>query len=142
MKKLLLFAWLGFLSSPAFASSFGPYSLIAPAAVDGDTINADVQVWPGLIVDTSIRVIGVDTPEVRGAKCPEEKEAAITAKSFTEAWLRAYQPVTINTVRMDKYSGRYDAVVLGRNGENLAAALIKAGHGRSYRGGTRQSWCP
>lgn len=143
MKKVfLLFVVAGFLSFPALSSSYGPYSLIAPTAVDGDTIRADVLIWPGQIADAAIRIVGVDTPELTGAKCDAEKAKAVAARDFVNAWLSSHHPITINTVRPDKYSGRVDAVVLGRNGELLAADLIKAGHGRPYRGGARQPWCP
>lgn len=136
---LLLVAF--FLSYQPYSFSYGPYSLTAPTAIDGDTIRADVRVWPGLIADVSIRVIGVDTPEVEQSKCADEKGRGIAARNFTNTWLATRSPVVINTVRLDKYAGRVDAVVLGANGELLSAALIKSGHGRPYNGGARQPWC-
>ena len=138
MKKLLVILLFCFLSSPSFAAYFGPYSLIAPVAIDGDTLRADVPVWPGVNIDASIRVIGVDTPETNIA-C--EKERAIAAKAFTESWINRNSPIVIGSVKPDKYSGRYDAIVTGAGGERLSAALIQAGHGRVYNGGVRQSWC-
>lgn len=136
-----------FLSSPSFATYSGPYSLIAPIAVDGDTIKADVPVWPGVYIDASIRVIGVDTPELAPAGCATPAEnaairaAAVRAKEFTEAWINRNSPVVIGSVKQDAYSGRYDAVVIGSGGERLSAALLQAGHGRAYNGGKRQTWC-
>ncbi len=138
MKKLFLALLLCFLSSPSHSVSFGPYSLIAPTAIDGDTIRADVPVWPGVNIDAGIRVIGVDTPEMNVA-C--ERDRAIKAKEFTEAWLNRNSPVVIGNVKPDKYSGRYDAIVTGAGGERLSAALIQSGHGRVYNGGMRQTWC-
>lgn len=130
-----------FLSSGSWGASYGPYSLIAPVAIDGDTIRADVMIWPGFIADTAIRVVGVDTPEIEQAKCAAEKERGIAARNFVNTWLVTRMPITINTVLLDKYAGRVDAVVLGANGELLAADIIKSGHGRPYNGGARQSWC-
>lgn len=141
IRHMLAFMVLCFLSSGSWGASYGPYSLTAPIAIDGDTIRADVMIWPGLVADVSIRVIGVDTPEIGQAKCELEKERGIAAMNFTNAWLAARIPISINTVRIDKYAGRIDAVVLGSGGEWLSAALIKSGHGRPYNGGTRQSWC-
>lgn len=137
----------GFLSPSSLAAYFGPYVLLAPTAVDGDTIKADVPVWPGVNIDASIRVIGVDTPEMTPAGCATPAEnaairaAAVRAKEFTEAWINRNSPVVIGNVKPDAYSGRYDAVVTGSGGERLAAALIQAGHGRLYNGGKRQTWC-
>ena len=136
---ILLAAFAAFFSSSVFAAYFGPYSLIAPTAIDGDTLRAEVPVWPFVNIDASIRVIGVDTPELNVA-C--EKERALAAKAFTKAWINRNSPIVIGSVKPDKFSGRYDAIVTGAGGERLSAALIQAGHGRVYNGGARQSWCP
>ena len=124
----------------AQAAAYGPYSLIAPVATDGDTIKADIAIFPHLIVDGAVRVIGVDTPEING-KCVAEKEGAKTAKTFVDAWLKANAPIVITSVKADVYPGRYDAIVLGADGSRLSDALIKAGLGRIYNGGKRQPWC-
>ena len=141
IRILLSIVVVCFLPSASWGASYGPYSLIAPIAVDGDTIRADVMIWPGLVADVAIRVIGVDTPEIEQSKCATEKERGIAARNFVNTWLATRIPITINTVRLDKYAGRVDAVVLG-NGELLSAAILQSGHGRPYNGGTRQSWCP
>lgn len=138
IRVILLAAFAAFFSSPSWSGYSGPYALIAPIAVDGDTIRADVPVWPGVSIDASIRVTGVDTPEMNVA-C--EKERAVAAKAFTDSWINRNSPVVISGVKPDKYSGRYDAVVIGAGGERLAAALIQAGLGRVYNGGARQPWC-
>lgn len=147
IKRILFVVLACFLSSPSFAAFSGPYSLIAPSAIDGDTIKADVPVWPGVNIDASIRVIGVDTPELAPAGCATPAEnaairaAAVRAKEFTEAWINRNSPVVIGSVKPDAYSGRYDAVVTGSGGERLSAALIQAGMGRVYNGGKRKTWC-
>ena len=142
----LLFAVASAHGAPAvneasFTADYGPYRLAAPIATDGDTIRADVLIWPQHSVDTAIRVSGVDTPETGKAKCAAEKVAGHKAKAFTQTWISAHQPLTINLVKADAYPGRFDAVVAGRDGSLLAGALIAAGHGRPSRG-QRSSWCP
>lgn len=129
-----------FLSSPSWSAFYGPYALLAPMATDGDTINADVPIWPGVTVDAGIRVRGVDTPELRGATACE-RDLAVKAKAFTDMWLLTHQPISISSVAPDKYSGRYDAVVTGLGGAVLATDLINAGHGVPYSGGARKPWC-
>lgn len=147
MKKSLIAILFCFLSSPSFAAYYGPYSLIAPTAIDGDTIRTDVPVWPHTNIEADIRVIGVDTPELTSAGCATKAEndsiraAAFAAKAFTEAWINRNSPVVIGSVKPDAYSGRYDAIVTGAGGERLSAALIQSGHGRAYNGGKRQTWC-
>ena len=141
--RVLIFSMLFcFLSHASWAGYSGPYTLIAPIAIDGDTLRADVPVWPGMLADdVSIRVIGVDTPEISAPKCPAEKSAGLAAKEFTEAWIMANYPIFIGSIKPDKYSGRFDAIVIGSNGTRLSDALIQAGHGRAYNGGVRQTWC-
>jgi hypothetical protein len=73
IRALLVGLLLGFLPFPSFAVSYGPYSLIAPIAVDGDTVKASIAIFPGLYYEASIRIVGVDTPEING-KCTTEKE--------------------------------------------------------------------
>jgi endonuclease YncB( thermonuclease family) len=147
LRALLILAVIGFLSPSSYAAYSGPYSLIAPVAIDGDTIRADVTVWPGITADASIRVIGVDSPELTSAGCTTKQEndeikaAGLAAKQFTEGWLNRNHPVVIGNVKMDAYAGRYDAIVTGATGERLSAALIQSGHGRAYNGGKRQTWC-
>lgn len=139
----LIILWLALVfllyTTASRAAYYGPYPLIAVVAVDGDTLSADVPVWPGVTVEARIRVIGADSPEINIA-C--ERERGLAAKTFTDAWLQRNHPVVIGNVHMDKYGGRYDAIVTGASGERLSDALIKSGHGRIYNGGKRLSWCP
>lgn len=142
INRLLLWAaLLALFVFPARAAFYGPYTLVAPIAIDGDTLRADVAIWPDTIVDVAIRVIGVDTPELRTSSACE-RELAQKAKAFADAWIQAHGPLTIDAVKPDKYAGRIDAVVTGRDGSTLAAALIATGHGRAYNGGAREGWCP
>ncbi|MGB6342559.1 MAG: nuclease, partial [Xanthobacteraceae bacterium] len=54
-------------------------SIVYPAEViriiDGDTFEARVRVWPGLDVDTKVRLRGVDAAELH-ARCASEFEQA------------------------------------------------------------------
>jgi len=150
------FILLSFLlsASVGWSAGFGPYGLTAPIATDGDTIRADVAIWPSLSVDAAIRVAGVDTPEMR-TKAACDKRASVAerdgclcemvlaqkAKDFADNWIRKNHPLTVNQIKPDKFAGRYDAAVTGSTGDSLAGALIAAGVGRPYSGGARQPWC-
>ena len=127
--------------------------------VDGDTIRASVSIWPDITVDTAIRVLGVDTPELNASalctpsmpveECDKLKTAAaceralaVKASAFTDAWIQANAPLIIGAVKPDKFGRRYDAIVTGKSGKSLSADLISAGLGRPYNGGTRLAvWC-
>ena len=47
--------------------------------IDGDTFEARVRVWPGLDVDTKVRLRGIDAPELH-ARCGDEKVKAEAAR--------------------------------------------------------------
>ena len=107
--------------------------------IDGDTFQARVQVWPGLSVDTKVRLRGVDAPELH-ARCADEYAKAQAARAALETILAA-GGVTISRVGIDKYGGRVDAAVATRDTADVSAALLNGGWARSYDGGRRGSWC-
>lgn len=109
------------------------------SVTDGDTFRARIEVWTGVEVVTAVRVLGIDTPELRG-KCVAEKERAVAARERLRTLL-ASGPVTVTAVMQDKYAGRVDAVV-SVNGVRVADTLIAEGLARPYAGGTRAGWCP
>lgn len=94
--------------------------------IDGDTFVASIDIWPGLTGTGHIRVLGVDTPEMKG----ETREAAEKARSFTQAWLtKGDVMLSIGCGRQSLDSfGRYLAVVTRENSV-LADELIAAGLG-------------
>jgi endonuclease YncB( thermonuclease family) len=118
-------------------------SIVYPAEVvrviDGDTFEARVRVWPGLDVDTKIRLRDVDAAELH-ARCSGELAQAQAARAALETLL-AEGSVTISRVGIDKYGGRVDAAVSTRNTADVSAALLNGGYARSYNGGKRGSWC-
>jgi len=66
-----------FILSPATAwtetAVTGPVSAKVIKVYDGDTFTVEAYPWPSLEAKTSVRVNGVDTPEIRG-KCEAEKQ--------------------------------------------------------------------
>lgn len=107
--------------------------------IDGDTFQARVLVWPGLSVDTKVRLRGIDAPELH-ARCTDEYAKAQAARAALETMLAA-GGVTISRVGIDKYGGRVDAAVATRDTADVSAALLNGGWARSYDGGRRGSWC-
>jgi endonuclease YncB( thermonuclease family) len=107
--------------------------------IDGDTFQARVQVWPGLSVDTKVRLRGIDAPELH-ARCTDEYAKAQAARAALETMLAA-GGVMISRVGIDKYGGRVDASVATRDTADVSAALLNGGWARSYDGGRRGSWC-
>jgi endonuclease YncB( thermonuclease family) len=118
-------------------------SLVYPAdvlrVIDGDTFEARVRVWPGLDVDTKVRLRGIDAAELH-ARCADELTKAQSARTALEAIL-AEGGVAISRVGIDKYGGRVDATVSTRSTADVSAALLNGGFARSYDGGRRGTWC-
>ena len=109
------------------------------SVTDGDTFKARVEVWPSVEVVTSIRIVGIDTPELKG-KCVAERALAVKAKARLEEILKGKE-ILIAEVKPDKYSGRYDAYVTADR-EDVGGILLEEGLARPYTGGPRGSWCP
>ena len=114
------------------------YPAEALYTVDGDTFEARVHLWPGLDMSARVRLRGIDAPEMKG-QCADELRRAEAAATALRAML-AEGGVTITNIGPDKY-GRVLADVATKRTDNVAAALIAAGHGRPYNGGHRGGWC-
>lgn len=137
-------ALLALLAAAAPAAA-GPPPLPGPIpaevidVIDGDTLSVRALIWLGQIVETHVRVDGIDTPEKRG-RCTEETEKAEAARALTRRLLGDGRARLLD-VQADKYGGRVRARVLTSGGADLAQALVEAGLARPYRGEKRQPWC-
>jgi len=94
--------------------------------VDGDTMHLVIDLGLNVSIATTVRLSGVDTPEMN---TPEGN----VAKAFAEAWVLATSGlVVVRTVKdkREKY-GRYLALLLSSDGErSLNQSLLDSGHAR------------
>ena len=139
MALVLLIAWLFFGGTAALGQ---PVSIEARvvAVIDGDTIEAEALIWDGLKLTTRVRLLGIDTPEMRGA-CNTERTLAVKARQRVIA-LSLGKTVTLSAIKPDKYAGRIDAQVRLPDGHDLSGLLVLEGLARPYTGGQRGAWCP
>ena len=133
MKKIFV-AILLVLSFSAFAE---PMKFVGLRAYDGDTIKTPIVALKGL-PKLSIRVDGIDTPEIRG-KCDYEKTQAIKARDRLNQLLEG--EVIVTPLGWDKYGGRFIAVVQDKDGRNVSEILITEGLARPYQGEKKLPWC-
>jgi micrococcal nuclease len=141
--KNLGFLILSFLLLPSysFAKSFGDYEgAIYIRNYDGDTITFNLpKLHPIIGEKISIRVNGLDTPEIKG-KCEKEKYDAKQAKEMVADIMKDAERITLKNMERGKYF-RIAADVLV-DGENLADMLIEAGVAVRYDGGKKtHKWC-
>ena len=105
---------------------------------DGDTFTVNIKQYPPIVGEKiSVRIYGVDTPEIKG-KTVREKEMAIQAKEFVEERFKTARVIELRNLQRDKYFRLLAEVYV--DGENLSETLIKQGLGRPYFGNTKQSW--
>ena len=93
--------------------------------IDGDTLAFAVKALPAPLARVLVRLRGVNTPERRRPKCEWERRAGEAATA-----------IVLTGLKWGKYGGR----VLARapvDGADLAEAIVRAGHGRTYDGGRR-----
>ncbi len=108
---------------------------------DGDTITVNIdRVHPIIGDEISIRVIGIDTAEIRTSdQC--EKDMAYKAKDFVEKEIMGARRINLNKISRDKYFRIAADVII--DGVSLSKKLIDEGLAYPYDGGTKPdvNWC-
>ena len=107
---------------------------------DGDTFKIDLKCdTPLFCRDLSVRVKGIDTPELK-TKDECEKSKALEAKAFSTKFLSGGK-LELKNCERDKYFRALCDVFI--NGESLASALISQGLAYSYDGKAKANieWC-
>jgi len=106
---------------------------------DGDTFKIDLpSMHPLFGDDLSIRLFGVDTPEMRGTT-DEVKALAMQAQELTEKALKGASKIELRNPQRGKYFRVVSEVWI--DGESLADMLKKKGLAKDYDGeGARPEW--
>ena len=139
MKKLLLTSLLVLASTSAYAFEIKQREFRGNVCYDGDTCYIEVPEFPENLRKMSIRILGIDTPEIKG-KCVEEKELALKGRELANLLFREAKEIEYRDLDWDKYGGRLLSNVY-LDGELYSQMLIDAGLARPYDGGTKESWC-
>ena len=96
-------------------------------AIDGDTIVVDARPWINMTVRETVRVLGVNTPERKGAT----KAAGDEARAFTVRWLDGAE-VQLRVCGRDAFGRALATVRRARDGANLSDDLLSSGHAVPY----------
>ena len=129
------------LTSYSTAKSFGDYqNPIYVRNYDGDTITFNLpNLHPIIGEKISVRVNGIDTPEIK-ANCDKEKYDAQQAKEMVADILKDAEQITLKNMERGKYFRIADDALV--DGEDLGDILVEAGVAVKYDGGKKShKWC-
>ena len=102
------------------------YEAIVKRVIDGDTIDLTIKIGFYLKYDTPVRLLDINTPEIRGI----EKPQGLISKSYVEEVLPIGKNIEIHTEKDDVF-GRWLGVIhyLNDDGEalNLNCELLELG---------------
>jgi micrococcal nuclease len=117
------------------------YRCTVERVIDGDTLDVYVDAGFRNYRSERLRLLGVNTPELRAAN-PEERLRAQAAKSFVEQWVQDHRahaaseapdwPFAIRTEKSDSF-GRFLCHLECAQGHPLNQALLDAGHATVFR---------
>lgn len=104
--------------------------------VDGDTVDAEVDLGFDIRFRMKLRLLGINAPEMRTPEGPLAKlhlEELLAAPQPIASTASLYAPVTVRTVkdRQEKY-GRYLATLLLVDGTEVNARMVVDGFAAVY----------
>jgi micrococcal nuclease len=126
------------------------YRCIVTRVVDGDTVDADIDLGFNMIYKERIRLMGIDTPESR-TRNKHEKVLGKASKVRLKELVQSAQPLTgkrgkkavfLQTSKEGK--GKFGRILgtLWINDQNLNDILISENHARPYFGGSKDEFGP
>lgn len=138
MKKVLILL-LSLLPVLAGDQTYGSAVVDSIVSVyDGDTFRCNIEGYPAIIgKNISIRIRGIDTPEIRGGEACEKKDAR-KIRDYVEKRLRSANTIMLKNVGRPKYFRLLADVVV--DGVDIGQELITLGYAYEYDGGTKQQW--
>jgi len=123
---------------PSFAADFP--NVTYHRCYDGETCTFTIpSVHPLFGEKISVRIAGIDTPEIRG-KCQEETALAMQARNLVRRMLGQARRIDLLDAERGKYF-RIVARVLA-DGRDIGQTLIDRGMAVAYDGGKKtKDWC-
>lgn len=105
---------------------------------DGDTVYVDIDGLPDVFgKNIGIRILDLDTPEVRGGTACTKQMAAIS-KGIVEKMLAGAETIVLQTPQRGKYFRLLGD--LYADGKSVGQELIAQGRARAYDGNKKLKW--
>lgn len=126
------------------------YKCTVTRVVDGDTVDANIDLGFNMFTKDRIRLMGIDTPESR-TRNKHEKIHGLASKTRLKELLkeaenipgkRGKKQVYLQTSKQGK--GKFGRILgtLWVNGQNVNDVLIAENHARPYFGGSKDEFGP
>jgi micrococcal nuclease len=114
------------------------YVITLDRVIDGDTIDAMIDLGFDVHVKKRIRFMGINTPESR-TRDLEEKKRGLAAKARVEELLNKCSCITLKSHGSGKFGRCLGELFIELENEavNLNQLLISEGHATEYFGGKR-----
>ena len=114
------------------------YNAKLDRVVDGDTVDALVDLGFNTWKKVRIRMHGMNAPESR-TRDALEKEAGLAAKQYVENWCDDLDNNVIIETQLDERGkfGRILGRILNEEGHCLNDEMVSLGHAKPYEGGKR-----
>tara|TARA_R100000988_G_C3923380_1_gene127860 strand:+ start:79 stop:447 length:369 start_codon:yes stop_codon:yes gene_type:complete len=119
------------------------YKIIPLRVVDGDTIDAEIDLGFDVKIKKRIRFMGINCPESR-TRDLEEKARGLAAKDRVKELLDGCKNITLNSHGVGKFGRCLGEIMLDvvdgqekSTVESLNKLLINEGHAVEYHGGKR-----
>jgi len=140
IRLLCLFPLLLCIPSAAHSETLpGPIPAEVIRIVDGDTVRVRAHVWIDQSIEISVRIAGIDAPEIARPECRAERQKADDAKAEVSD-LIGTDMVALYNVRLGKYAGRVVADIETANGTDVATQLVTLD--LAVPDDTDIGWCP
>lgn len=114
------------------------YKIKVTRVVDGDTIDAEIDLGFDLKLNKRIRLYGINTPETR-TRDDEEKKRGLAAKKFLQQIVDEQEGILfLKSLDQGKF-GRCIGVLFERDfdDQSINDVLVQEGHAVEYFGGKR-----
>lgn len=111
------------------------YQATITAVVDGDTVDAHVDLGFHVSFELRLRLEGINTPEMTSKDADERAKAQAARARLANLVLGKSVIIRTKKDKQEKY-GRYLATILA-DGIDIVALLIHEGLGVAYSGGAR-----
>lgn len=106
----------------ATRTPFGPYRAVVKAIIDGDTIDVFIDMGLNKYAYETVRLRGIDTPELRGGSARSRARARKAAAALA-VLIPIGTPVAIYTRKDATTFGRYVAEVYRDDGMSISEAM-------------------